>query len=469
LYKQQSNNIGKTILGIIAVNNTFNVIFNRVGMRLSRYRVITETDDGPTIMEQTLYLPHNTIKGGISLSGAYAKDQATRISDVINQMINGAVDVAKDAWIFDIQGNKEVISSLIFLLQAGVPVDQAIYFVSQPLIREYIRLQKQYKSKFSVPLVDKDYGTFARVTARDEILLNPKYGFGFTEGDLIGKKQKGTGMDKTTVFGQLEKNISDKTTYDNNDRAAFAHFVQIQEMANHITAVTQALNFDTTKTTTLFDARSKIASLSTLGNGVPEEVINRIITDSPIGAFKIQDFILEQYHSLFPLRDSDTVVDFMENLYVKQEDGLTPINRIKKQMGIKSGREGDEKFQRLFRNDLISYIFQSSYYAFNPNDKTYKGKDTSFDVQKTGLLTRGALAKDGKLYIDAETIKSQYETGIYAIDIPVGGKTSWANLVAPVAKGTFANENQYIQYVYERETLRSYPENSLENIAKTKE
>ena len=483
LYKQQSNNIGKTILGIIAVNNTFNVIFNRVGMRLSRYRVITETEQGPTSMEQVLYLPHNTIKGGISLSGAYAKDQATRISDVINQMINGAVDVAKDAWIFDIQGNKEVISSLIFLLQAGVPVDQAIYFVSQPLIREYIRLQKQYKSKFSVPLVDKDYGTFARVTARDEILLNPKYGFGFKEEDLIGEKQKGTGMDKTTVFAQLEniaksgnydksaleKNISDKTDYDNNDRAVFAHFVQIQEMANHITAVTQALNFDTTKTSTLFDARAKIANVATLANGVPQEVIDRISNESPIGAFKIQDFILEQYHSLFPLRDSKTVVDFMERQYTKQEDGLTPINGIKKQMGIKSGREGDEKFQRLFRNDLISYIFQSSYYAFNPNDKTYKGKDTSFDVKKTGLLTRGALVKDGKLYIDVETIKNQYETGIYAIDVPVGNRTSWANLVAPVAKGTFQDENQYIQYIYERETLRSYPENSLENISKTKE
>ena len=51
-------------------------------------------------------------------------------------MMNGWVDVEKDAWIFFIQGNYEITPMITFLLKAGVPKETAILFVSNPIVRE---------------------------------------------------------------------------------------------------------------------------------------------------------------------------------------------------------------------------------------------------------------------------------------------------------------------------------------------
>ena len=67
-------------------------------------------------------------------------DNNEKISDAGDsniENINGVIefkDVSfgykKDQWIFNIQGNKEVAPTLLFMIQAGVPVETAVYFVS---------------------------------------------------------------------------------------------------------------------------------------------------------------------------------------------------------------------------------------------------------------------------------------------------------------------------------------------------
>src|SRR5688572_3011086 len=106
--------------------------------------------------KQELFLPHHSIpvdsEKGISLSHLYDVNNENKISDVINQLINGAVDVAKDPWLFDIQGNTELMPSLMFMLEAGVPVRTAVYMISLPIIRQYVKEQRLAKSTFAGPL-----------------------------------------------------------------------------------------------------------------------------------------------------------------------------------------------------------------------------------------------------------------------------------------------------------------------------
>ena len=166
------------ILGIIAVNNTFSTIFNRTGLILEPTRVVTSTETGPVYGRQELELPHNKVDGRISLSNLYSEDGIDKIADLISQMINGSVDVAKDDWSFDLQADKEAISKIVFMVQAGVPAKQVALFMSQPIIREYIKKQKMLRSKFNEPLGIKDPGTYYRITARDQILFNDEFGFG---------------------------------------------------------------------------------------------------------------------------------------------------------------------------------------------------------------------------------------------------------------------------------------------------
>lgn len=477
LYKHQANSVGKAVLGIIAVNNTFNTLFARTGLVMDTNRILTTDGKGePVMMSQELYLPHNEIDKKISLSSAYSEDLSNRVADVINQMINGAVDVAKDAWIFDIQGNKEVIPSLLFLIQAGVPVKQAVYFVSQPIIRDYIELQKQLKSQFAVPAGFKDVGMFYRIEARNSILFDNDQ-FTAEPGAYLNDKGR---YDKSKVFTLLreyssqpklftEKNLQDNmkasrlTGYTDVDKAVFAHFVEIQEMAGQITQLTQALKFDNDKTSTLWDARMKLEKMETVSNGISRESIRKIAEESPISAFKIQDFIIEQYNRLFPLRDSQAMNYTLNYLYAKQKDGLVPIMGMKKKTGM-----DDETFQRAFRNDLMSFLFQQDYYNFETNPTTYQGKDVTKDVREVTSLTSGVKVKGDTLYVDYTSIKNLYESGAYS------NPKQWET-TAPVDTTVFdfydasTGLKLFTKFLFERETLRSYAENSFDALKDTEE
>jgi len=483
LYKHQSNSIGKAVLGIIAVANTFNTLFARTGLIMSSDRIITYKKDGtPVYADQNLYLPHNSIDGNISLSSAYSTDLSNRVADIINQMINGAVDVAKDAWIFDIQGNKEVIPSLLFLIQAGVPIDQAVYFVSQPIIKDFLGKQRLLKSKFAVPIGQEDVGLFHRIEARNQILFNVENGFTQDPKKYLSSQVFGDTnvFDKALVWNLLEefapnledyskedlkKNLKKKEGegYNELDRAVFTQFIMIQEMAGQITQLTQGLKFDNDKTSTLLDARMKIEKMSTLTNGISAESIRRIAEESPISAFKIQDFIIERYHNLFPLRDSEEVNNFVQDLFRRQGDGKNKSFAIKKATGM-----DDETLQRTLRNDLMSFLFQRSYYKFNSNTNTYQGKDVEVEIEELKNLKAAARVKEGKLYIDKKQINSLFSTKQYS-------KQSAWQFAAPVDNIIFdmydpvTGKQLFTKFVFEREVLRSYPENSKENISKTKD
>jgi predicted NAD-dependent protein-ADP-ribosyltransferase YbiA (DUF1768 family) len=481
LYKHQSNSIGKAVLGIIAVANTFNTLFARTGLVMSRERVLTYKEDGTEVYaDQNLYLPHNNIDGNISLSSAYSADLSNRVADIINQMINGAVDVAKDAWIFDIQGNKEVIPSLLFMIQAGVPIDQAIYFVSQPIIKEFLGKQRLLKSKFAVPIGQEDVGLFHRIEARNEILFNKENGFTNDPSKYLNKRLRGDNpiYDKTLIWEllnesapkledyskeELKKNLKKKEGegYNELDRAVFSQFIMIQEMAGQITQLTQALKFDNDKTSTLLDARMKLEKMDNLTNGISAESIRRISEESPISAFKIQDFIIDQYHSLFPLRDSEQVNNMVQNIFRRQGDGKNLSFGIKKTTGM-----DDETLQRTLRNDLMSFLFQRSYYKFNPATKSYQGKDVEVEIEDVKNLKAAARVKEGTLYVDRNQINSLFATKQYS-------KQSAWQFAAPVDNIVFdmydpvTGKQLFTKFVFEREVLRSYPENSKENISTT--
>jgi hypothetical protein len=493
LEKHQSNNIGKMILGIIAVNNTFSTIFNRTGLILESQRVVTSTEMGPVYGRQELELSHNKVDGKISLSNLYSADGIDKIADLISQMINGSVDVAKDDWIFDLQADKEAISKIVFMIQAGVPAKQVALFMSQPIIREYIKKQKMLRSKFNEPLGIKDPGTYYRITARDEVLFEKEFGFGLDKKEYKDPKTGMTakymlwptivdfvmGTDKQLFSEEsLEKNINSKE-YTDVDRAVFMHYLEIEEMANGVTQLTQNLNFDTSKTTTLFEARTKLDKLNDLANGISQESIDMIIKNSPKGKFKIQDFVINLLKGMFPLRDGEKLNNHINEALLSRDKGFrTKISSLKKRLGIQS----DEDVINKYRSDLIAFIFQQDYYKFDPNAKTYNGADVAYDVKEVESLTNGAFVKDGVLYVDKDKIKEIFTSKRYKAD------QAWGYAVAPLDpmvlsmyEKSYKDENNqtkldstvaealYFKYTYQREINRSIESNSFENISKTKE
>ena len=116
LYKHESNVIGKRTLGLGAIENTFNILFNSLGAKMPLY-YMQKRETNPR--EVRMFLKHNKmkvtdengrVKEHISLSNKFDADNINKISDIYSQAINGWVDVEKDAWIFFIQGNYEAVS-----------------------------------------------------------------------------------------------------------------------------------------------------------------------------------------------------------------------------------------------------------------------------------------------------------------------------------------------------------------------
>ena len=178
--KHDENMVAKKVLGIIALENALNPIFNSIGAAMpltykeSSYNKAGKLIEGDIDYDVRLLVPHNKTKDGkISLSSIYSADGMDEISELFSQSLNGALDAEKDAWIFFIQGNLELVPMLLFLFKAGVPRMEAIMMVSQPLVREYAEQQRFIKSAYApvTGLIDKDYNiAFAKYTAANNVL-----------------------------------------------------------------------------------------------------------------------------------------------------------------------------------------------------------------------------------------------------------------------------------------------------------
>jgi len=487
LHVHASNNIGKATLGLGAVDNTYNSVFNRIGMRLNAsnsisraaYKALLAKDRltkseqkiAKKYRRQVLLLPHNTIKDQndedvISLSHIMGKD-GNRISDVINQMINGWVDIAKDPWIFNIQGNKEISPSLLFMIQAGVPIKTAVYFVSNPLIRQYVREQKLAKSTFSEALGKAPSSPmFYRNKAREQILMNPQYGFAFKEDRVLkgamGKSVKQfaesvlneetfdrDSFNDDALFESIDNFYEDEQgdidyEYTELDHKVFMHFLEIEDMSKAVRDIKLNMNFDTSKSDNLFEAQNAILMKEQLKQDgrIPSDMVDKILNESPIGSFYIQPFQLAMWDNLFKVRNHEIINNFLMAKF-----------RANNQSDVNSTYGDNQKFASEFRNDLMNFLFQNELRHFDPFDKTYSGYNVSSETDVVGVtsLKFGAFVnpQDGVLYVDKRQLAREFETKQFTRPEYVEKGLARVNSMA------FSNVNEYIHFVYEREILRS--------------
>jgi alkylated DNA repair dioxygenase AlkB len=487
LYKHTSNNIGKQTLGLGAVDNTYNTVFNRIGAYMDPVggntsdadirKIYNEPfnkrseEDKKKLKEyrrQTLFLSHNTLetKDGtsISLSDLEDANNENSISDVINQLLNGWVDIAADAWIFNIQGNKEIAPTLLFMIQAGVPIKDAIHFLSNPIIRDYVKEQQLAKSTFADPLNKAPANpTYFRSKAAQQVFKNSKYGFGIRAENLKDNAVTSTAreealkhVNKKFNIKQLYENIKehaadpDNYMYSQEDRNAFLHFLEIENMSKAVRDIKMKMNVDTTTDQTLYEAQNRIKMKDGLraDSRFPTHLIDNIIKESPIGSFFVQPFQVELLGRLFPLRNHKTLNDFIDNV----DDDL-----IKKTSGTK------ERFATDFKSDLISFLLQNELNDFDlTNILTYKGMLVN-STEEVASLNNGAYVKDGVMYINRSTLDEQYN--MLMANTPISLANQYKKLgLSLVNKDMFPDKNQYFAFVLERERLRAAK--SMAEVAK---
>ena len=469
IYKHGSNSIGKRTLGQGAVDNTYNVILNSVGAYLEpKYEA--GRDKNKYERGQRIMLNHNILQteGGnaISLSHIYDADGVYKISDVISQLINGWVDIAKDPWIFDIQGNNFVAPSLLLLIQAGVPIREAVYFVSQPVIREYIEGVKKAKSAFAKPLgIELSNPNFFRTEARKQMLENFSQMESYYKVDKKGKKYIPPkdlyaatvefAESDPSIFNleDLELNVDSSVDYSNKNLGLLLHFFDIEDMSKVITAVKRTTNFDTATASSLFQSSYRQANADILAEDgrLGKDIVNKILTESPIASFGVTDFMRDLYKDIFEVRDSDTM-----NKYL--------LSRLK--YGIQADVDktfGDvDDFILNFRNDFVMFMFQNYMRNFDIDAlrsyRSFAVEKYSTPIEPTSNSPLGAFVKvsmvKGKpkpvMFFDKEKIAEEFE-------MMKNGADPYENLgfeLGSVNSRMFQNVREYARFVMEREYLR---------------
>jgi hypothetical protein len=134
VHKLDVNMVGKDGLGVVALANKIHPILKSVGMKMTR----RHTYPSGLSVDRTLMFRHNkTNDGSISLSHDY-NVVGNKIADLHSHLMNGLVDVEKDAWVFYVRANLKQLPILNYLAEAGVSEIEIAYFLSQPLTRIYI-------------------------------------------------------------------------------------------------------------------------------------------------------------------------------------------------------------------------------------------------------------------------------------------------------------------------------------------
>ena len=447
LYKHEVNNVGKISLGIGAVDNTNNTLFNRLGFAFEPTMLANPYMDPSKfnpIVPATILLPHNkTEEEGINLSGLKTVDGES-IGDIIAQLMNGWVDVEKDAWIFNVQGNDIVAPILLFMIEAGVPYVQAVKFVSNPLVKEYVEKVKLYRSPFSKEYTGKmfDAENMAIASVLQKFVIHKKLG-GTNPAGLNQVLYKSRHNNFTE--GELNSLFLGKPS-DKVQETAFLHFLQLRQLAGFSRQIKQSANFDTASFSTrslLLGKTSKI-----------DKVLRRTKEQFPVSEKTANDYVNNNKIVSAFAKASQSQLDAWNFFTIRNNQ---VIQDAIFEYSDKSNREAQEKTSNNILSQIFTAIYQDALLGADYSMKEYKGLPV-----KKATVPGGVIVKDGVVYIDLEEIKMQLQQN--SINL-VNQNFNRASVNASTFnfKGVSQGQNldQYFNFLVEREVLR-YTEPRLE-------
>ena len=144
------------------------------------------------------------------------------------QYITGYVDVTKEDFVFDINAGIPYAPIHMLLIRSGIPIDQVIYFMSQPIIDDYIEMKNLFQPMYA------QYPLKTEATIVQE--LTKAYGKEASNGKLNSVLLKGMiGKDADTL-NPLEKQIQVQVLND---------FIRYQTLAEDLLLLKDATSIDT--------------------------------------------------------------------------------------------------------------------------------------------------------------------------------------------------------------------------------
>jgi hypothetical protein len=465
--KASALNNGKQGVGMLATGNTFHALATLAGTTMSPTRQETKIVKRQPVtytLIQELRLPHNyKIVNGrkeIDFSSFKDADLNKYVRDVVSELMNGYLDVAKKDWVYSINAIKQLEPEFEFMMLAGVPVQVAALMLAQPYVREYLNSFKEYSSPYSVlnPEISLSNTNFAKRQAIIEVLLNrgmddvfPKDNAGDpntfinTPQMLVNLRNQFLTDDKSQfTYQSLKDNLKDNDG--NFNKEQFAHFVEIIYMASKLTELKMAIRFDTLKNTSYFDAQKQERGLEIILDGAfSKEVIERLLDKTVLKSFRTSSLLRDAIAVALPVRSNEQLNNKLDRVITEQS----------------LDSEEMEDFAKEFNDDFMLYLFQNKLYTFNSNTDTYRSEvinSGTASIREEAFLKFGAFldVETGEFLVDKAQIIKDFNSRAFSKD-GYGGGVKLAKLPESIFF-KLAKEKQlpmYYKFVLEREYLRA--------------
>jgi len=446
LLKHQENSVGLDSLGIAAVTATFYAVFTTFGAKLNATSPKEQaafdnalatlndnkasnkdkekaTDIISKFKSHTFTLNHNSVIGeyGKQIGLGFINNTKNQsIADLLSQLINGYVDVAKDAWVFNIQGNKQNTPTLLFMVMAGVDLESAAYLASTPLVMEYNQIKKELDGVYSSLSTDPDVNPVVPATninkkAQEKLFENHKELFAENGYEVAAFNAIFNKNTEKFSEDELFNMIGNEPGF--REIQALAEYIQIEKIANDVSKFQQLSRFDTNKVASISEAQKRMDDIENY-QGKKKYVPNDWFTEkgiknSPIGQFNNDQFIVDLFERYFSFRNNPAVVK--ASLMLDTVKGIIP-----------------EVMRNDFKNDFLFFLYQNSLYQ----DNKYDGYELSL-----------AADPNAPMVIDEETKTITYGANLYSNDIqnPAMGMSNVGS--------NFATPNQFLRYKIEFEKL----------------
>lgn len=363
---------GKEGIGIAAIHNTNHVLNQIVGLKAKP--------------EVKIYLDHNEDTGRIDFSkerevGADPINSPT-ILDNLSAFLNGLVDMANNPFLSTINTTIDTLPTYLYLVKAGVPIRQAIMFMNQPIISDYLK-QSQANDSLGLKATDNKLG--------EETLIKKvldKYSTNQAKLDL-SKPEVVDNYKKTITTSKLEEYIKGNP---NNavQQQILLDYLSYKDGADGLSDLIKATTADTRGTgATMNSAQNVIDNFNKLKENSIFENVESYMKQTFIGSF--HDAVTKSVELYKP-------VFYTERAEVKQE-----LSRIKDQLQLSKFAD-TEKAMNLAKNDIINFVIQST-----PIEGiTIKNSVRDLYTGEDSLAKILSLAKEHKDYRDNPIIRELF-------------------------------------------------------------
>jgi hypothetical protein len=268
---------------------------------------------------------HKNSAGNIELWRIYDVDKVNKVSQIISEYISGSVDVLKSDDIRFANIIPETIGVAIYLDYMGARFSDVTKFLQDKLIYRYAKgvefeqLVLEYlPEEFQNLVVYKQYGPFDKQATASKISQE------ITKDDFL----------------------KDNSDWGSLKRLANYIVLENQQVENFLPLIL-GVDFDTFSPQNFESLRKKINEVGEVRkrNFFNREAIDKIVNESAIAPFQVQEDVVNKFTALFPISAQSVVTD----------DIIRKHNALKK-----SGKNVPyETFSRRYKNELMSSIWST--------------------------------------------------------------------------------------------------------------